>query len=341
VTAGQILTLAGTVTADGLPAGGTLTSSWSQVSGPGTAAITAAGYDARKDFSLASNPAGTWSYGYELTTGGTFLRMPVASSYFTMPSWSRGDPAMLPFPFYYPFVAFNDKGGPYTFGVPAETLPADHLLMIGGADSARSVVRWTAPHSGSFRVEGRFQGLIYSTTDATILLNSGTTILPTTPVGPHQTVGFSFVQALSAGDTLDFILGDGGNGNFADNTGFNATITPTSADHATVIFDTPGVYTLRLSANDGELTSSADVQVIVGATNGNLPPVVSAGPDQVVSLPTNSVTLHGSVADDGIPGGAVTAEWSRVSGPGDATFGVPSFEPVTAPNLDCLPAHGW
>ncbi|PYQ01663.1 MAG: hypothetical protein DMF82_18615, partial [Acidobacteria bacterium] len=341
VTAGQILTLDGTVTDDGLPAGGTLTSSWSQVSGPGTAAITAAGYDARKDFSLASNPAGTWSYGYELTTGGTFLRMPVASSYFTMPSWSRGDPAMLPFPFYYPFVAFNDKGGPYTFGVPAETLPADLLLMIGGADSARSVVRWTAPHSGSFRVEGRFQGLIYSTTDATILLNSGTTILPTTPVGPHQTVGFSFVQALSAGDTLDFILGDGGNGNFADNTGFNATITPTSADHATVIFDTPGVYTLRLSANDGELTSSADVQVIVGATNGNLPPVVSAGPDQVVSLPTNSVSLHGSVADDGIPGGAVTAEWSRVSGPGDVTFGVPSFEPVTAPNLDCLPAHGW
>src|SRR6185436_2813851 len=210
---------------------------------------TPAGYDARKDFSAASNPAGAWSYGYELTTGGTFLRMPVASNYFTLPSWSRDDPAVVPFPFYYPFVAFNDKGGPYTFGVPAETLPPDVLLMIGGADAARSVVRWTAPRSGAFRVEGSFRGLSYSTTDATILLNSGATILPKTPVGPHQTVGFSFIQALTAGDTLDFILGDGGNGHFADNTGFNASITPLNADHAAVTFDTPGVYTLRLSAN--------------------------------------------------------------------------------------------
>ena len=56
-----------------------------------------------------------------------------------------------------------------------------------------------------------------------------------------------------------------------------------------------------------------------GATNR--PPVVSAGPDQQVSLP-NQATMQGTVSDDGRPNppGNVTTAWSQVSGPGTASF---------------------
>jgi RHS repeat-associated protein/uncharacterized repeat protein (TIGR01451 family) len=55
--------------------------------------------------------------------------------------------------------------------------------------------------------------------------------------------------------------------------------------------------------------------------NPNLPPSVNAGSDQNTQLPTNSVTLNGVVADDGMPtGGALTVTWSKLSGPGTVTF---------------------
>jgi hypothetical protein len=50
-------------------------------------------------------------------------------------------------------------------------------------------------------------------------------------------------------------------------------------------------------------------------------PVVSAGAAQTIHLPVNSVSLAGTVSDDGIaPAGAITTTWSQVSGPGSVTF---------------------
>ena len=45
----------------------------------------------------------------------------------------------------------------------------------------------------------------------------------------------------------------------------------------------------------------------------NQPPTVNAGADQAVTLP-NAATLSGTVTDDGLPNGTVTAAWSTVSG---------------------------
>jgi hypothetical protein len=59
-----------------------------------------------------------------------------------------------------------------------------------------------------------------------------------------------------------------------------------------------------------------------GAAGGNQAPVVDAGPGQTVTLPA-SVTLDGTVSDDGLPDppAAVTAAWTVDSGPGSVTFG--------------------
>ena len=76
-----------------------------------------------------------------------------------------------------------------------------------------------------------------------------------------------------------------------------------------------GTHVLRLTATDGALSSSDDVTVELEAENRA--PVVDAGPDaRVLSL---VASLAGSVSDDGKPvGGALSAAWSLVSGPGPA-----------------------
>ena len=63
----------------------------------------------------------------------------------------------------------------------------------------------------------------------------------------------------------------------------------------------------------------ADVRPDAGV---NQPPVVSAGPDQTITLPATA-PLNGSASDDGLPNppGILTLTWSMVSGPGAVTFG--------------------
>ena len=87
----------------------------------------------------------------------------------------------------------------------------------------------------------------------------------------------------------------------------------------TVDFTMPGTYVLQLRADDGELSATDTVTVAVGGV-ANVAPVVEAGANQTITLPTNVATLSGSASDDG-PAGSLTAAWIKVSGPGSVTFG--------------------
>ncbi|MFC1612031.1 hypothetical protein ACFL6C_13800, partial [Myxococcota bacterium] len=87
----------------------------------------------------------------------------------------------------------------------------------------------------------------------------------------------------------------------------------------TAVFDTLGEHTLRLEADDGERQVSDDV-VITVAANG--PPVVDAGPDQMV-LAGRTMWLEGDATDDGLPTGVLQAAWTMVSGAGSPTFATP------------------
>ena len=88
-------------------------------------------------------------------------------------------------------------------------------------------------------------------------------------------------------------------------------------------FSTVGIYTLRLTGDDGQLTSFDDVVIAVNANH--LPPVVNAGPDQTITLPATA-SLDGTATDDGQPAppAALTTTWSKVSGPGAVVFGNPA-----------------
>jgi hypothetical protein len=64
----------------------------------------------------------------------------------------------------------------------------------------------------------------------------------------------------------------------------------------------------------------------------NLPPTVDAGPDQTITLPTDTVNLDGTVTDDGYPDppATVTQTWTKQSGPGTVTFGNAALVDTTA-----------
>ena len=97
-----------------------------------------------------------------------------------------------------------------------------------------------------------------------------------------------------------------------------------NATHTLVRFSSNGIYLLRLTANDGQLTAADDVTVIVAPAGGaptNFAPVVSAGTNQIVRF-SEPVVLHGAASDDGQPNppGQLSNVWSKVSGLGTVAF---------------------
>jgi len=96
--------------------------------------------------------------------------------------------------------------------------------------------------------------------------------------------------------------------------GPSATLSNTSFPTATVNNLVEGIYVFRLTVTDNEgLTAFAQTTVTVLPAAVNQPPQAFAGPDQVLTLPTNSITLFGSGSDaDGI---VVSYQWTKLSGP--------------------------
>lgn len=102
---------------------------------------------------------------------------------------------------------------------------------------------------------------------------------------------------------------------------------PDDMENTTVEFATAGTYVLKAVVSDSVLTDEDEVTITVldEEPPPNETPVVDAGADLNVELPADA-TLDGTVTDDG----TVTTTWSKVSGPGDVTFGDSAAVDTTA-----------
>ncbi|MDF2187501.1 PKD domain-containing protein [Paraflavitalea sp. CAU 1676] len=133
--------------------------------------------------------------------------------------------------------------------------------------------------------------------------NSVTTLNGSASVDPEgKMASYSWTQ-LSGPTTVAFV---------------NANAASTNISNLTAL----GTYSFRLVVKDQEgLSGQDDVNVTVYGPNAVAIP--DAGPDVVITLPTNSVTLDGSNSKD--PDGKLNGfSWTKVTGPPDFTIASPN-----------------
>jgi hypothetical protein len=101
--------------------------------------------------------------------------------------------------------------------------------------------------------------------------------------------------------------------------GSTAVLSNPHAVKSTFVADVVGQYVGQLIVNDGRI-SGAPATVLITAAPQQQPPVVSAGPNQTIELPVNSLTLNGSAVSIAPAGSPVAVQWIEVSGPGTVSF---------------------
>lgn len=97
----------------------------------------------------------------------------------------------------------------------------------------------------------------------------------------------------------------------------NTTFSAQSSSSTNAEFSKPGLYTLRVTANDSEFTVTDEVKITVSDIQ-NQAPVVVAGDDQIITLPVDTTNLDATVTDN--DNDNYTVLWTQVSGPVGVTF---------------------
>jgi hypothetical protein len=197
-------------------------------------------FDLSQDFSLHDNPNKVWQYGYSATNSlapGQFrvdqkvdATTPIG---FWHPAENKG-----PGPGYYPYVAFNASKQTEFGSSNGWAARAGEVAMEASSSGQYSMVRFTAPVTGSYNVSAQFAGIHFglSTTDVHVLHN-GSALFDSDidgyggdPAfhkleGSHATAAYSGQVEMKAGDTITFAVGYGKNKtNFGDTTGLFAQV---------------------------------------------------------------------------------------------------------------------
>jgi hypothetical protein len=183
-------------------------------------------YDVAADFSVSANPSPPWTYGSTPTLGGTFTPYTIFSAG-SVDQWSFGG---------LPNVWHNASA--VTVQQATNFTPPGGFGLHPGPGGEYSVVRWTAPAGGTFRITGHFIGLdsyYPTTTDVSVLRNNkGAAPLFSGYINTYnQPLNFSLDVLVVAGETIEFAVGVGGNGFYGDATGLGATIAPLAVTPST------------------------------------------------------------------------------------------------------------
>lgn len=175
--------------------------------------------DIASSFSIASNPNGDWTYGS--LSGSTFTPFTISSASVGSGFWTTSTS--------FPVVVGNNTGADVLYST--WDLPTDMLNLHPNPAGVASDVRWTAPSAGTYSIAGFYEGVDYkgpTTTDVHILLN-GSSLFSDNINSYLVPSKFSLVESLSAGDTIDFAVGYGADGNYLfDSTGLAGSITTTT-----------------------------------------------------------------------------------------------------------------
>lgn len=178
-------------------------------------------YSAFEDFSVTVNPNGVWTYGTTATVGGTLTPFTNQQVFGAGQFEGWGSPGS------FPFVMKNLTAGAFQSGTTY--YPTGLLAMHPDNSGNFAVIRWVAPATGSYLVATTFMDVPNAdpaTVDVHVLRNSVTSLYSASMYTGVLSVNYtSSSLALTIGDTIDFVVGNGGNGYINDHTALAASIT--------------------------------------------------------------------------------------------------------------------
>jgi hypothetical protein len=179
-------------------------------------------YDAAADFSATNNPTGVWSYGWSQTLGADFHLYTTPGSFSGIDYWI--DPAVGNDP------TVNHNGTDQVVNYSTVQYQPGQMVFHPGPNGQYSIIRWTAPADGIIGIHAEFVGADFvgpTTTDVHVLANDVAIFDgEVTGFGPGSGPSFETLVLVAAGDTIDFAVGDGVDGNYYyDSTGLDAFIT--------------------------------------------------------------------------------------------------------------------
>jgi hypothetical protein len=254
-------------------------------------------WNATTSFSLAANPNGAWSYGSKSAPTAPGLCLYTIHTC----GWNHPTAGTCVSPTCWPYVNTG-------------TATAIQVHPKTSATVGYSVVRWTAPFAATFQVSGQFAGQTSEPNlSCSVAVVSNGAVLPGLSGSVFATTAFPFntTLLLGAGSTVEFVVGDGGNGDFQDHCLLSATITalcrlefacPTGVGSVSVRNSgcTPsGVYATAITTNQGSYPNGPFFGVDI--TLAEVINSLSLGPPFFGSLDTNGGSLF--TIPVGVPSG--------------------------------------
>jgi hypothetical protein len=169
-------------------------------------------FDPVAQFSLAANPNGVWSYGYEdVPLGSPFILFPT-----TVPIASTPGPNIFAWQapaFGQAGVYYNQSAAGQSVNLSGEVSLFDPgmLAMNTGPNDQFALVQFTAPANGLFQISGTFEGRDTAGTVSSVYLLQNNAVVASgtvTGFGPGSDVTLSTpVVSLLAGQTLAYMVG--------------------------------------------------------------------------------------------------------------------------------------
>jgi RHS repeat-associated protein len=314
--------LAGSVADDGLPTGGNLESLWSLVSGPApvifgdptlTNTTVTLAMEGIYVFALTADDSALTNSDVVRVTFNRTNNPPVAYDQ-SITNLEETTAAIV-------LEGSDPDGDPLTFSII--TPPA-----FGAISGSESNVFYTpkpgyfGPDSFTFKVSDGFLESAVATVSITNLhVNHAPLAEPQAIITPEETATNMVLTGSDADcDALTFTIAAGPTNGTLVGSGSTYTYTPKSNYF--------GADAFSFTANDG-FTNSAPALVNITVTPVDKPPLVDAGPDQLISLPQNTTQLAGTVVYEDFTNTVDTVIWSQLSGPGTATFTDASNETTT------------
>ncbi len=321
ITAPTAINLHAVITDDQDPAGQSVTVTWSKVSGPGAvafanpaAASTMATYDRAGTYILRVTVTdGETSVTADVTALVEIPNQPPAVSAGTAQTVALATPVNL-------LGVIQDDGLPQggTITQHWSKLSGPGAITFGNATALATTATFDA--AGDYVLRLRVSDSILSGQAEVTIHVLAPNQRPQVHAGPAQNIVLGTAATLTGSVTDDGLPRGAGlqtQWSKVNGPGAVSFSDPYSAG-CTAQFTAAGLYVLRLSASDTDLTGSAEVQVTVSVPE-NVAPVVNAGPD--LQEVEGFALLQGRASDDGLPGnGGLVLTWTKVSGPGSVVF---------------------